>query len=431
MKRETIKSFILQWIKNHKNEFYQISDFMWDNPELGLEEFKASEMIKNVLKKHGFKIESNIGGMPTSFIAEYGSSQPVIGLNVEYDCLPGLSQKKNSTFIDPIQKGAPGQGCGHNILGPAAVMAGVALRYALEKFNISATIKLFGSPYEESSVGKPVMGKAGAYKDLGRPVAVKLLQTLAVEEPEVREVTKLLSADPGLSAEIMTLANSALYGLPVPVRTVARAVSVLGLERMKSVALTAAMQSFTRQAPETEARRSAWRHSLACAFVAEELAAAYGQTREASYMAGLMHDVGRFGLMAAYPLISEQAFSTVYGSGADALEGERQQFGMDHAQAGACLAQVWALPEEFRAVAAHHHDDGAARESSAVGLARTACLAADALGFEGVRKSAAPQLDEIAASLPERLGRALREASGELSARLGERFQMLDNALAP
>jgi HD-like signal output (HDOD) protein len=148
-------------------------------------------------------------------------------------------------------------------------------------------------------------------------------------------------------------------------------------------------------------------------------------------MAGLMHDVGRFGLMAAYPLISEQAFSTLYGTGADVLEEERRQFGMDHAQAGACLAQVWALPEEFRVVAAHHHEDGAARESNAVGLARAACLTADALGFEAVRKSAVPQLEEIAESLPERLGRALGDAARELGARVGERFQSLDSALAP
>jgi putative nucleotidyltransferase with HDIG domain len=229
----------------------------------------------------------------------------------------------------------------------------------------------------------------------------------------------------------MTLANSALYGSTTPIRTVGHAVLVLGLERMKSVALTAAMQTFTCRVPETEARRSAWRHSLACAFVAEELAAAYGQTREAAYMAGLMHDVGRFGLMAAYPLISGQAFSTLYGCGADALEDERRQFGMDHAQAGACLAQVWALPEEFRVVAAHHHEDGAARESNAVGLARTACLAADALGFEAVRKHAVPQFDEIAESLPKRLGCALRTAAGELGARLEERFQSLASTLTP
>lgn len=265
-----------------------------------------------------------------------------------------------------------------------------------------------------------------------RPVALKLLKTLACEDPEVRQITRLLTADPGLSAEVMTLANSALYGSTNTIRTIERAVLVVGMERMKSLALTVALQAFLRAVPESEATRAAWRHSMACAFAAEELGAAYGQPREAAYMAGLMHDLGRFGLLAAYPGRGEGApVPVLYENGAAVLEEERRQFGMDHAQAGACLVQAWGLPEDFRAVAGHHHDEDAAAETTAVGLVRTACLVADALGYEGLGKAAVPDCAAIAGALPPRLSSALRQAECGLRERVDERFRQLDGALEP
>lgn len=262
-----------------------------------------------------------------------------------------------------------------------------------------------------------------------RPVALKLLKTLAIGEPEVREVTRLLESDPGLSTEVMTLANSALYGGSVPVRTIARAVTVLGLERMQSIALTVAMQSFTRSLQDTEGCRRAWRHSLGCAFAAEELAPAYGESRETGYMAGLMHDLGRFGLMAAYPCLTASSFAPEYEDEAHVLDEERRLFGMDHGQAGACLTQVWGLPVEFQAVAGRHHEAAAAGETNTVGLVRAGCLAADALGYEAVHKTAAPAMEAIAAELPEKVAAAARGL--DLAAAVAARFQILGNSLEP
>jgi HD-like signal output (HDOD) protein len=262
-----------------------------------------------------------------------------------------------------------------------------------------------------------------------RPVALKLLKTLALGEPDVREVTRLLEADPGLSAEVMTLANSALYGSKTPVRTIARAVTVLGLERMQSIALTVAMQSFTRALGDNEESRSTWRHSLGCAFAAEELAGAYGASREAGYMAGLMHDLGRFGLMAAYPCLAAGSFSAAYENSAHVLAVERQLFGMDHAEAGACLTQVWGLPAEFQTVAGRHHDDAAAADTGVAGLVRAACMTADAVGYEAVRKVAAPGVDEIVAGLPERVAAAV--ARLDLPGAVSRRFESLGASLEP
>ena len=142
-----IKAYILQWIEEHKQEIHELSDFMWENPELGLEEYEASNRMTEILRKYDFSVKTDVGGLPTAFVAEYGEGRPVIGINVEYDCLPGLSQKKDSCQIDPVIKGAPGQGCGHNILGPAALMAGLALSAGMKQFGMKGTNKLFGSPY--------------------------------------------------------------------------------------------------------------------------------------------------------------------------------------------------------------------------------------------------------------------------------------------
>lgn len=163
MEHKEMKDYLFFWIQEHVEEIYHLSDFMWENPELGLEEYEASARIKEILEANGYQVESNIGGLPTAFVASYGTRGMVAGINVEYDCLPGLSQRGDRSTQCPVRTGAPGQGCGHNILGPAAVLAGIALKAVVEKYHLPVTIKLFGCPYEESSVGKPVMGKAGAF----------------------------------------------------------------------------------------------------------------------------------------------------------------------------------------------------------------------------------------------------------------------------
>ena len=119
---------------------------IWANPELGLEEYRAFGLITGLLKKYGFQVESGQGGMPTAFVATYGTGRPVIGINAEYDCLPGLSQKCDVSHPDPVQDGAPGQGCGHNLLGTAAAFSAIALRHAIEKFGLGCTVKVLGSP---------------------------------------------------------------------------------------------------------------------------------------------------------------------------------------------------------------------------------------------------------------------------------------------
>lgn len=89
---------------------------IWANPELGFIEYNSSKLLQDHLRENGFSVEAGIAGMPTAFVATYGSGEPTIGFLAEFDALPGLSQD-----IVPVRsprvKDAPGQGCGHNLLG--------------------------------------------------------------------------------------------------------------------------------------------------------------------------------------------------------------------------------------------------------------------------------------------------------------------------
>jgi len=182
-----IKEVAFKWIDTNQERVIEISDKIWEYAELGLMEFKSSKLLADELEKHGFKVERGVAGMPTAFIASWGNGKPIIGIMGEYDALPGLSQKK-VPWREPLIPGAPGHGCGHNIHGTSGVAAAIAVKQAMEKFNIKGTIKFFGCPAEENFSGKVYMVREGCFKDVdavishhpGSMNAVTLKSSLAV-----------------------------------------------------------------------------------------------------------------------------------------------------------------------------------------------------------------------------------------------------------
>ncbi|HUL29369.1 MAG TPA: amidohydrolase, partial [Thermodesulfobacteriota bacterium] len=148
-----------------EKELNLMSDKLWTYAELAMEEFRSTKVLTDYLAKNGFKVERNVAGMPTAFVATWGSGAPVIGFNVECDALPGISQKATVTK-DPVVEGAPGHGCGHNYLGVGSIGAAVAMKSSMEKNGIRGTLKLFGNPGEELCIGKPYFAEAGIYKDV-------------------------------------------------------------------------------------------------------------------------------------------------------------------------------------------------------------------------------------------------------------------------
>ncbi|MEA1887444.1 MAG: amidohydrolase [Bacteroidota bacterium] len=146
--------------------FGKIADKIWGYAELGLQEFKSSALLIETLEKEGFKVERNVAGMPTCFVASWGEGKPVIGVLGEFDALPMLSQKGRVPYQDPMIKGAPGHGCGHNMMGTAGVATVIAVKKSMEEHNIQGTIKFFGSPAEETVISRPYMVRAGVFDDV-------------------------------------------------------------------------------------------------------------------------------------------------------------------------------------------------------------------------------------------------------------------------
>lgn len=144
-------------------KFGSISDAIWDYAELGMQEFKSSALLIKTLEDEGFKVEKGLAGMPTCFVATWGSGKPVIGFLGEFDALPMISQKPLTPLQSPVVDGAPGHGCGHNLMGTAGIAAIIAVKRSLEEHNLPGTIKFFGSPAEETVISRPYMVKAGLF----------------------------------------------------------------------------------------------------------------------------------------------------------------------------------------------------------------------------------------------------------------------------
>jgi aminobenzoyl-glutamate utilization protein B len=160
-----IKETAWSWIEDNRDLLTSISDKIWGFAEYGLCEDKSSKLIADTLKKHGFRVQLGIAGMPTAILAEKGEGSPIIATMGEYDALPGISNKAVPRK-EPIIEGGMGHGCGHNIHGTTALAAAIAVGYAMEKEGIKGTIRFYGTPAEETSGGKRFMVNAGLFDDV-------------------------------------------------------------------------------------------------------------------------------------------------------------------------------------------------------------------------------------------------------------------------
>ncbi|WP_298865995.1 amidohydrolase [uncultured Gimesia sp.] len=142
-----------------------VNQSIWNYAEVGLQETKSSQLLIEKLKQDGFTVKSGVSDMPTAFVASYGSGKPVIGILAEYDALPGLSQKAIA-YRESLTEGGAGHACGHSGLGTAALGAALAVKRAIEKHHLKGTIRLYGTPAEETGLGKVYMLLDGQFKDL-------------------------------------------------------------------------------------------------------------------------------------------------------------------------------------------------------------------------------------------------------------------------
>ena len=160
---------LLSWLDRNEGRLADISRRLWEFAEPALKETRSAALLVDILKGEGFAVEEGVAGMPTAFVASFGSGKPVIGILAEYDALPGLSQKAEARR-EAVTPGAAGHGCGHNLFGAASLGAALAVKQVLAVSRLPGTIRLYGCPAEETVVGKTLMARAGLFDDLAAAV---------------------------------------------------------------------------------------------------------------------------------------------------------------------------------------------------------------------------------------------------------------------
>jgi aminobenzoyl-glutamate utilization protein B len=211
------KEELLKQMDARAGHYGEISRQIWEFAEVGYKENKSAALLKSELRQAGFAVQDDVAEIPTAFTATWGQGKPVIAVLGEYDALPALSQEAIPER-KPIVEGAPGHGCGHNLLGAASLFAAVSIKNWLVEKKISGTIRFYGTPAEEGGGGKLYMIRAGAFQDVdvvlswhpGDTNVASKQSSLAITSAKFRFYGK-----PAHAAAAPELGRSALDGLMV------------------------------------------------------------------------------------------------------------------------------------------------------------------------------------------------------------------------
>jgi putative nucleotidyltransferase with HDIG domain len=254
------------------------------------------------------------------------------------------------------------------------------------------------------------------------PVAAKLLGLLADPAVDTNEVADLISSDATFTARLLQRVNSAEFGFISDIRNVRRSVELLGLDTTRKVTLAQAVGAYAQGGLKTETMRRCWQHTVATAVLAEEIAASCDAFASVAFTAGIMHDIGRLGLLVAYPGEYERVIRNAAERSVDVLDFEEREFGAHHAEAGRLLAETWGLPAEMASIAGRHHDPCEGVELDLLRIVHVACRLADVLGYDVVRPLVQSSPGEVLALLPPQARGRLTRAPEELCRRIEERI---------
>jgi aminobenzoyl-glutamate utilization protein B len=190
---DDLKSQVTKELDGKYSQYRDIALHIWNFAELGYKETQSSALLRKTLTENGFEVKPSVAGIPTSFVATYGSGKPIIAILAEYDALPGLAQE-----AVPERKaieGKPGgHGCGHHLFGTASVAAGIEIKKLLESKKLVGTIRVYGTPAEEGGSGKVYMVREGLFSDVdavihwhpGSENAVTMMSALANKSAKFR-----------------------------------------------------------------------------------------------------------------------------------------------------------------------------------------------------------------------------------------------------
>jgi aminobenzoyl-glutamate utilization protein B len=149
-----------------KKPFEELSDRVWGMPEIAYTEYRSCAEHTKTLREQGFRMTENVADIPTAVMGEAGEGGPVIAILGEYDALPGLSQVAGVDYPKELEPGGHGHGCGHNMLGSAALLAATGIKDWLAERGLKGRVRYYGCPAEEGGAAKAFMVRAGAFKDV-------------------------------------------------------------------------------------------------------------------------------------------------------------------------------------------------------------------------------------------------------------------------
>ena len=159
------KTMVAQHVESHRAGYGAIAQQIFNWAEVGYLEVRSSELLQSELRDAGFAVEPGVAGIPTAFVASYGSGEPVIGILAEYDALPGITQEVLPVVSRRVDMNA-GHACGHHLFGTASTAAAIAVKEWLAATGTSGTVRLYGTPAEEGGAGKVYMVRAGLFDDV-------------------------------------------------------------------------------------------------------------------------------------------------------------------------------------------------------------------------------------------------------------------------
>src|SRR5450432_1652068 len=176
----SIKADLAGQIDSMKKQAQVMVDSVFSFGELGFQEFETSKYLSGILEREGFKIERNYAGIPTAWVASWGSGKPVISLGSDIDDIPQASQKPGVGWHEPMIAGAPGHGEGHNSGVPLNIVAALAVKKVMEREHLAGTLRLWPGVAEELVGTKAYYVRAGMFKDVDVCLFTHVANNLAV-----------------------------------------------------------------------------------------------------------------------------------------------------------------------------------------------------------------------------------------------------------
>jgi putative nucleotidyltransferase with HDIG domain len=260
-------------------------------------------------------------------------------------------------------------------------------------------------------------------------IAIRVLQLTNNEDVSMRQLGDLISSDPSFSSEVLTIANSALYANRSPVTSILQAIAVLGTNRLKGVCLTVGVRAYLGKSLHHESFRAIWRHSLACALIAEQLAQEGSMNRHTAYTAGVLHDIGRLAMVVIRPETYDALLMNHSGSPASILPRERGLFGFDHCEAGRHLIVDWKLPWDFEAIVFNHHSLRQKEDAwNLPALISVSCRMADSVGFAVFPECEVTPYADLLGELPQREDKRFRSDRESLALEVSSKINALEIA---